>query len=120
MFQFRPPRNDISLFLRVQEGKTRESPEYHSNRERLRQRLAESNANVIVALGNVSLYTLTGKTNVTKQRGSILESTLLPDKQVLPVVHPSADLLDRVSRDCHLSDFLRVRGEVGLPDRSVR
>ena len=120
VFQFRPARNDISSYLRVQEGKTRESPEYHSNRESLRQRLADSKANVIVALGNVSLYTLTGKTNVTKQRGSILESTLLPGKKVIPVIHPSAALREFLFRYYIVNDFLRVRKESEFPDLRIR
>jgi DNA polymerase-1 len=119
VFQFRPPRSDVTPFLRVQDNKTRESPEYHESKENLRQRLANSNANVIVALGNVPLYALTGKTNVTKQRGSILESTLLPGRKVIPVIHPSAALREFLFRYYIVNDLTRVRKEAESPDIKI-
>ena len=119
VFQFRPPRNDLTPFIRIQDGRgsrIKESTEYHESKEALRQRLAETKANVIVALGNVTLYALTGKTNVTKQRGSILESTLLPGRKIIPAIHPSAALREYLFRYYIVNDLIRIRKEAEFPD----
>lgn len=44
---------------------------------------------LIVALGNVALYALTGNLGITKWRGSVLDSTLLPGRKVIPTFHPA-------------------------------
>ena len=43
----------------------------------------------IVACGNYALAALTNRTGVTKWRGSILESPLLPGKYIVPTIHPA-------------------------------
>jgi hypothetical protein len=47
---------------------------------------------VCVAAGAVPLYALTGKKQITKWRGSILESTLKKGLKVIPTIHPAAAL----------------------------
>lgn len=57
---------------------------------RLREELQSlPNLNCIVPLGDDALYVLTGLTGITKWRGSVVESTLLPGKKVIPSVHPA-------------------------------
>ena len=46
------------------------------------------NLNVIVAFGNIPLIALTNRVGITKWRGSVLESTLVPGLKVLPTYHP--------------------------------
>ena len=115
LFQFRPLRNDISPYLNVMGKYPKESPEYHENRERLRQRLSASKANIIIALGNAALYALTGKTNVTKQRGSILESTLLPGRKVIACIHPNAALREYLFRYYIVNDLTRAKQHSHTP-----
>jgi uracil-DNA glycosylase family 4 len=45
--------------------------------------------NVAVALGEEALYALTDKRGITKWRGSILPSTLVPGLKVIPALSPS-------------------------------
>lgn len=45
--------------------------------------------NIIVVLGAVALKLLTGKSRITKWRGSLLHSTLVPGFKVYPTYHPS-------------------------------
>ena len=55
----------------------------------LKKELMGISANVFVPLGNTALYALTGLTGITKYRGSILESTLMPGRKVVPTIHPA-------------------------------
>ena len=47
-----------------------------------------SNCKCLIACGNVALWALTGRTGITKWRGSILPC-LYSDKPVIPVLHPA-------------------------------
>lgn len=48
------------------------------------------NLNVIVALGNIPLLALCNRIGITKWRGSVLESTLIPKRtKVVPTFHPA-------------------------------
>lgn len=88
-----PPRDDINKFIRFGKyGEAIETEEFKKYKEQLKHELMLCKANVIVALGNVPLYTLTGKTAITKRRGSIYESTLVPKRKVLACIHPSSAL----------------------------
>lgn len=51
--------------------------------------LSALNLNCIVALGNVALLALTNRVGITKWRGSVLESTIVPGLKVLPTFHPA-------------------------------
>lgn len=58
--------------------------------EELKKELEEVEPNVVVALGKVALWALTGLTEITKYRGSILKSNLVPGLKVIPTIHPAA------------------------------
>lgn len=47
------------------------------------------NLNCIVALGNIALLALTNRVGITKWRGSVLDSTIVPGLKVLPTFHPA-------------------------------
>jgi uracil-DNA glycosylase family 4 len=55
----------------------------------LKEELLRCKANVIVAVGGVALHALCDRTGIMKWRGSIIESTLVPGKKVVPMIHPS-------------------------------
>lgn len=57
--------------------------------EVLRDELSNTSANVIVSMGNTALFALTGRVGITAWRGSVLESTLLPGRKVIPTLHPA-------------------------------
>jgi uracil-DNA glycosylase family 4 len=56
---------------------------------KLKDELSKTSANVIIPCGNVALYALTNRVGITNWRGSILESTLLPGRKVIPTLHPA-------------------------------
>lgn len=72
---------------------TRKGPVIHEPGQQYINELAKEldgcDAEVIIALGNVALLALTGRTGIHKWRGSILDATLLGGKKVIPSVHPS-------------------------------
>ena len=47
------------------------------------------NLNVVVAFGNVALLALTNRIGITKWRGSVLDSTIIPGLKVVPTFHPA-------------------------------
>lgn len=64
------------------------SPDWHQYVEILKEELMKTSG-VIVATGNVPLFALTDNWGITKWRGSVLESTLLPGRKVVPMIHPA-------------------------------
>ena len=92
VFQFHPPGNDLSPYIRFTGKNVFESQQYIEARDALALRLAGTSANVIVPLGNISMWALAHLRSITKQRGSIVESTLMPGRKIIPTIHPSAAL----------------------------
>jgi uracil-DNA glycosylase len=85
----RPPGNKISLFF--------EDSKLTIPKQKLINWIAQLKAeielhqpNVIVALGAIALWALTGEKRISEFRGTILPSTLVPGVKVLPTFHPSA------------------------------
>ena len=55
----------------------------------LKEELSKCSANVIVPMGNIGLFALCSRVGITKWRGSVLESTLIPTRKVVPTIHPA-------------------------------
>lgn len=83
----RPPGNDISKFLRKVGKRVETTPEFDLYQRTLYGELEEVKANVIVTLGWTATFALTGRHEITKLRGSILEWN---GRKVIPTIHPSA------------------------------
>lgn len=100
----RPPNNNAGVFIRyLKKTGVRATPEYYEYEARLKEEMDACDANVIVAMGNISLYALTREWGITKRRGSIYKSTLLDYKNGLPrkvlaCIHPAAALRARFTR----------------------
>jgi len=107
----RPPNNDISRFIKLTSKGAKTTPQYDEYEQRLKEELSKTTANVIVAVGAVALWALCRKTGIMKWRGSVLESTLLPGRKVIPIIHPSAALRQFIFRYYILNDLKRVARE---------
>jgi uracil-DNA glycosylase family 4 len=70
-------------------GKWTISPEGYEYIKDLGEELKKLNLNVIMALGNIALLALTNRVGITKWRGSVLESTIVPGLKVIPTFHPA-------------------------------
>lgn len=78
----------LATHFRYDKGKMHVSDSWYKYLEILKQEL-EQTQGLIVAIGNVALAALTGNLGITKWRGSVLDSTLLPGRKVLPILHPA-------------------------------
>lgn len=62
--------------------------------EQLIQEIKECNPNIIVAVGDLAHYALTGIWGIKNYRGFITESSLCPGRKVIPIWHPRTLLSD--------------------------
>ena len=70
-------------------GKWTISPEGYEYINDLGRELRALDLNCIVAFGNIALIALTNRVGITKWRGSVIESTLVPGLKVVPTFHPA-------------------------------
>lgn len=112
----RPPGNDISAFIPARkrditpdciqvDGKW-VKPCVAAGIELLEKEISLVQPNVIIALGNVSLWATTGKWGVGSWRGSTLRSPLGP--VVVPTLHPAYVLRDWSVRAAVVHDLRRA------------
>ena len=89
IMQDRPVNNDFGEFYK---DKSRKVPTQFllDGYQRLKNEIEKVNPNVVVAVGGEALKALTGLKSVTKYRGSILFSMLVPQQKVIPIIHPAA------------------------------
>ena len=85
--------------------------------DRLYDELKPATSNVICPMGNPALEALTGRRGIFRWRGSILTSSILPGRKVIPTIHPANALHGQyISRYYIRSDFRRVRDQAEFPD----
>jgi uracil-DNA glycosylase family 4 len=110
-------KNDISLFIDLSKKYVKHTEAYAKYVEFLRDEILRVRPNVVVAAGAVPLFALTGLRGITKYRGSILESTLIPGLKVIPVLHPAAALPHRTPlyKWFIQFDLLRVKEQGEFP-----
>ena len=85
----RPDKNNITPYWTERGGFTELGMEHV---ERLKREIEGIDADVLVPMGNVPLYALTGLSQITKMRGYPFECTLVPGRTVIPCIHPAAAL----------------------------
>lgn len=96
--------NHVSRYARM----TVDGPSY-SREGLLYQRLLlehevrKTSAKVIVPMGNAALMALTERTGITKWRGSVIESHLVPGKFIVPTIHPATII---PPKNVYLNKFL--------------
>ena len=93
------PESSLSEFVVFGKSGVVEKEGFKFHKEKLKSRLLRTSANVIVALGKTATYALIGRTDITKCRGSIYDSTLLPGRKVIPTIHPASVLYQTRSRE---------------------
>jgi len=85
--------------------------------ERLADELIEFNPNVVVALGNTAMWALTGRTAISKFRGSTcLSSHTVSGFKVLPTYHPAAVLRQWDLRPVCVIDLAKALRESAFPE----
>jgi len=97
--------------------------------ERLKKEIENSNANVIVPMGNIAMDALCGRREIMKWRGSILESTLMCEtvssgdntirqcRKCIPTIHPANALYGQyLSRYLITDDFKKAVKQSEFPE----
>ena len=113
--KLRPKNNDITPFF----GKKGFSDEGRKWLSILKNELTHcqaEGATVVAAFGNTALAALCDKQSISRWRGSILESTLVPGLKIIPVIHPAAALRKYIDRFFIQHDLQRVRNESTFSD----
>lgn len=88
-------------------------------KELLRNELASCSANCIVAVGGVALWFLCNRVGINSWRGSILESTLLPGRKVIPILHPATVIPPKnvyTNKRLIVMDLIRAKEQSEFPD----
>jgi uracil-DNA glycosylase len=132
VFSSRPPGNEIRNFCAskaevvalaggayshppLEPGKYIK-PEFLHELERVKQEIISAKPNLVVALGNTALWALCGCTGITKFRGAITESSMIPGLKVLPTFHPASVLRNWSQRVMVVQDLLKARLEGEFPE----
>jgi len=86
--------------------------------QELKDELSKCSANVIVAFGNVALYALTSRRGIMNWRGSVIESTLLSGRKIIPTIHPATIIQPKnvyLNKRLIISDLIRAEKESLFP-----
>jgi uracil-DNA glycosylase len=108
----RPKNNVITPFFSKGKFTDRAQPYL----QELREELLQTSANVIVPVGNVASAALCGLESITKYRGSIMESTMLPGRKVIPTIHPAAALRMYIQKYFITHDLKKALVQSEFPD----
>jgi uracil-DNA glycosylase family 4 len=85
----------------------------------LGRELRALNLNIIIAFGNIALLALCNRVGITKWRGSVLESTLVPGLKVIPTFHPATFIppkFNYLNKSIICEDLLRAKYESQFKD----
>jgi len=114
--------NDVSVFIDLSKKAPILTDTYHTWVKQLQEELSQTTCNLIVAAGGVAFYALCGMREITKRRGSLYDSTLLPGRKVLAIIHPAKCLYaDKgggmwMYRHYIRLDFERAKREMEFPE----
>lgn len=133
----RPPSGNASDFFATKtkgkklghpfiNGRYVAEPDLHLAIERIRKVISAISPNVVICLGDLALWAMTGESGIMKWRGSIMES--LPDEEgktfkVIPTYNPAFVLRNWPVRSIVVTDFRRAFAnslypEIRKPERS--
>lgn len=82
----------------------------------LRRLIEELKPNLVVALGGTALWALCGVTGISKIRGTIMPSRLVPGQKVLPTFHPAYIMRVWKDRVIMVTDLIRAQQELQYPE----
>ncbi|CAN5950735.1 unnamed protein product [Sphagnum jensenii] len=127
-FNLRPARNDIETFCVPKSSPDRipgRGPfapgkyfrqEYYPEIARLYSELEAVRPNVAVLLGNTACWALLDRTSISKIRGTVSYSPILPWLKCLPTYHPAAILRQYDLRHVTVLDFVKAKLESEFPE----
>jgi uracil-DNA glycosylase len=90
--------------------------EYLGEVARLYNELRRVNPNLTILLGNTAAWALLGNTGISKIRGTVCYSTVIPSLKCLPTYHPAAILRQWDLRPITILDFIKAARECEFPE----
>lgn len=87
--RIQPPGNNMDHYF-LDKKHTIPTPELIQFLKIMEEEIREVKPNVVVALGAIPLWAMTGLRGIKTYRGTVMESTLIPGQKVLPTYHPQA------------------------------
>lgn len=126
VFNLRPERNDIETLCTGKEdglvrlgalkaGKYLQK-KYEGEVARLLSELQSIRPNIIIVLGNTAAWALLGNSGISKIRGTVTGSSVLPSIKCLPTFHPAAILRDWSLRHVTVLDLIKAHRESKFPE----
>jgi uracil-DNA glycosylase len=95
-------------------------PEYEGELERLQNELNACAPNIIIAMGSLALWALTGLDKIGTYRGTILKSDLTGGTKVMPTFSPSAVIRNFDFRPIVLADIKKAVEESNTPEIKIK
>lgn len=112
VIQDRPPKNDFSIHYK-DKGRKMPTELLLRAQERVRRLISTGKPNVVVALGNESLYAITGIKGIMNYRGSLLNFNSI---KVIPTIHPAMVMRQYEFRPIVVMDFAKIKKESITPN----
>lgn len=81
----------------------------------LKDEIQRVKPNVVIALGNLALFALTGEWGAHSWRSSIMESTLVPGVKVIPTINPAMAVIQWNLRMLIVHDLKRALRQSAFP-----
>ena len=91
-------------------------PEHLPELQRLKEEILQVKPNLVVALGGTPLWALLGTGGITKLRGAVAQSTLVPGQKVLPAFHPAYVMRAWEERLTLVADLLKAKDQMLFPE----
>ena len=91
-------------------------PCYFPEVRRLLAELRAVRPNITILLGNTAAWALLKATGITKLRGFVVESAVIPGLKCLPTYHPAAVLREYSLRPTTILDLGKARRESAFPE----
>ena len=92
-------------------------PEHRWHLQRLHNELSQAKPVVVVPLGATALWAMTGHTQITQYRGSVMPATYcLPGVKLLPTFHPSHILQQWKFLTTMVGDVMKAASETARPE----
>ena len=128
VFNLRPAGNDVEAFCGPKSSAIPNYPplaagkyvrrEFTAELDRLASDISEATPNIIICLGNTPLWAFTGKTGISKYRGTtILSSYTAIGYKVLPTFHPSYIVRGQWNqRPIVIADLIKAKRQSTSPE----
>lgn len=98
--------------------------EFLEHQRILLDRINQCNAKMVIPMGQVAMFATSSKNGILNWRGSLVYDDRLPNKTIIPTIHPSATFKAPLFEYYILHDLIRAYDEVhspkGIPKRKYR